>query len=59
MFGGKVTEALSRSKVGKLFSDNKFTTDAAGNIIAKEITWKGMTKNALKETLGEGLEEYT
>ena len=59
MFGGKITEALSRSKVGKLFSDNKFTTDAAGNIIAKEITWKGMTKNALKETLGEGLEEYT
>lgn len=59
MFGGKVTEALSRSKIGKLFSDNKFTTDAAGNIVAKEITWKGMVKNALKETLGEGLEEYS
>ena len=59
MFGGKVTEALSRSKVGKFFKDNDFTLDAAGNVVAKEITWKGMTKNALKETLGEGLEEYT
>lgn len=59
MFGGKVTQALSRSKVGKLFSSNHYTTNAAGNVVAKKITKKGMAWNMFKEAGGEAVEEYS
>lgn len=59
MFGGKVTEALSRSKVGKLFTGNRYSIDNAGNVVAKELTKKQMAWNMAKEMLGEGFEEYS
>lgn len=59
MFGGKVTEALSRSKVGKLFAGNRYSLDDAGNVVASELTKKQMAWNMAKEMLGEGLEEYS
>lgn len=58
MFGGKTNEALSRSKVGKLFSNNNFRLDNAGNVVANEISKGRMAWNMAKEMLGEGLEEY-
>lgn len=58
MFNGKTREALSRSKIGKLFTGNKYSIDDAGNVVAKELTKKQMAWNMSKEMLGEGLEEY-
>lgn len=58
MFGGKVTEALSRSRVGKLFTSDKFKLDEAGNIVANKLTKKQIAWNAAKESLGEAGEEY-
>lgn len=58
MFGGKTTEALNRSKVGKLFTSNKYSLDDAGNVVANEISKGRMAWNMAKESLGEGLEEY-
>ena len=58
MFGGKTTEALNRSKVGRLFSSDKFRIDNAGNVVANEVGKGRMTWNMVKEMLGEGLEEY-
>ena len=59
MFGGKVTEALSRSRVGKLFTSDKFKLDEAGNVIANKLSKKQMAWNAAKESLGEAGEEYS
>ena len=59
MFGGRVTEALSRSRVGKLFAGNRYSVDNAGNVVARELTKKQMAWNMAKEMLGEGLEEYS
>lgn len=59
MFNGKTREALSRSKVGKLFAGNKYSIDGAGNVVAKELTKKQMAWNMAKEMIGEGLEEYS
>ena len=59
MFNGKTREALSRSKVGKLFAGNKYSIDNAGNIVARELTKKQIAWNMAKEMLGEGLEEYS
>lgn len=59
MFNGKVTEALKRSKVGKLFAGNNYTLDDAGNVVARELTKKRMAWNMAKEMIGEGLEEYS
>lgn len=59
MFGGKVTEALSRSRVGKLFTSDKFKLDEAGNIVANKLSKKQMAWNAAKESLGEAGEEYS
>lgn len=59
MFGGKVTEALRRSRVGKLFADNDFIIDKTGKVVAKELTKKQILGRMAKETLGEGMEEYS
>lgn len=59
MFGGRVTEALSRSRVGKLFAGNRYSMDDASNVVARELTKKQMAWNMAKEMLGEGLEEYS
>lgn len=59
MFGGKVTEALSRSRVGKLFAGTRYSLDDAGNVVARELSKKQMAWNMAKEMLGEGLEEYS
>lgn len=59
MFNGKTREALSRSKVGKLFAGNRYSLDNTGNVVARELTKKQMAWNMAKEMLGEGLEEYS
>lgn len=59
MFNGKTREALSRSKVGKLFAGNRYSLDDAGNVVARELTKKQMAWNMAKEMIGEGLEEYS
>lgn len=59
MFNGKTREALSRSKVGKLFAGNRYSLDDAGNVVARELTKKQMAWNMTKEMIGEGLEEYS
>ena len=59
MFNGKTREALSRSKVGKLFAENRYSLDNAGNVVARELTKKQMAWNMAKEMIGEGLEEYS
>lgn len=59
MFNGKTREALSRSKVGKLFAGNRYSLNDAGNVVARELTKKQMAWNMAKEMIGEGLEEYS
>lgn len=59
MFNGRTREALSRSKVGKLFAGNRYSLDDAGNVVARELTKKQMAWNMAKEMIGEGLEEYS
>lgn len=59
MFGNQVTEAIKRSKVGKLFSSNDYILDSTGKVAAKEITKKQSLYRALKETFGEFGEEYS
>ena len=55
MFNGKTREALSRSKVGKLFAGNRYSLDDTGNVVARELTKKQMAWNMAKEMIGEVL----
>lgn len=58
MFGGKVVEALERTKVGKLFNPDKYRVNKDLVVEANEITKGRMFWNAAKETTGEMGEEY-
>lgn len=55
--GSKVKESVQRTAVGKLFEGGKYSIDASGNVIAKEISALQKAGKALKEPLGEMLEE--
>lgn len=59
MLGGRIEEALKRSKVGKLFSSDapKFTY-GEGKFSAYVPPITKRVTDAAKETFGEGLEEY-
>lgn len=59
MFGDRTTEALRRTRVGRLFASNKYKVRADDLIQANKIDYGKMAYNALKESVAEAGEEYT
>ena len=59
MYGERTTEALRRTRVGRLFASNKYKVGADDLIQANKIGYGKMAYNALKESVAEAGEEYT